>query len=46
MNLKELADLTDYLDTAMSMRQKKVEFLRIRGTNLIDILPIAKARGF
>lgn len=34
MNLKELADLTEYLDTDMSLKQKKVEFLRIKGTNI------------
>lgn len=34
MNLKELAELTHYLDTATSMRDKKIEFLRIRGTQV------------
>ncbi len=33
MNLKELAELTDYLDNAMSMKQKKVEFLRLLSRN-------------
>ena len=32
MNLKELAELTDYLDKALS--DKKVEFLRIIGTEV------------